>query len=89
MTREAFDGVGGFSDIPLLEDVEFSRRLSPPGTPVCISDCVITSGRRWERHSVWGTIRLMWWSMCYFLGADPQQLALEYGDARRDHVPRQ
>ena len=85
MTREASEVVGGFADIPLLEDVALSRHLRPLGTSGCISGRVMSSRRRWERHGVWRTIRLMrWLRRCYFLGADSQQLALEYR-----YVPRQ
>lgn len=85
VARAAFDAVGGFPDIPLMEDVELSRRLLRIGRPACLAARVRTSGRRWETHGVWRTIRRMWWlRLRYALGADPRRLALEYGYAPRE-----
>ncbi len=85
VTREVFAAVGGFPDIPLMEDVELSRRLLRTGRPACLAARVTTSGRRWEAHGVWRTILRMWWlRLRYFLGADPQRLAVEYGYAPRE-----
>jgi rSAM/selenodomain-associated transferase 2 len=78
--RESFDAAGGFPDIPLMEDIAISRRLRKRGAPACLPQKVVTSGRRWDRHGVWRTIRLMWWlRLRFFLGADPHRLANEYG----------
>lgn len=85
VTRSAFDTVGGFADIPLMEDIALSKALKRLGPPLCLSSCVTTSGRRWETHGVWRTIILMWWlRLRFFFGADPQRLALEYG-----YVPKE
>jgi hypothetical protein len=80
VARSAFRAVGGFPDIPLMEDIALSTALRQLGRPVCLAARVTTSGRRWEQHGVWRTIILMWWlRLRYFLGADPHRLALEYG----------
>jgi rSAM/selenodomain-associated transferase 2/rSAM/selenodomain-associated transferase 1 len=80
--REAFERVGGFPDIPLMEDVALSKRLKQIAPPVCLRESVMTSGRRWEKHGVLRTILLMWrLRAAYFFGADPQQLAIAYGYA--------
>lgn len=78
--HELFRGVGGFPDIPLMEDIALSRRLLQHGRPACLREQVITSARRWERDGVWRTVLLMWrLRAAYFFGADPAQLALRYG----------
>ena len=78
-------GVGGFPDIPLMEDIALSRALRRITPPVCISTPVITSGRRWKRHGVMRTILLMWrLQLAYFRGADPADLAASYGYAPRN-----
>lgn len=85
VAREAFAAVGGFPDIPLMEDIELSRRLLRIGRPGCLTTRVTTSGRRWETHGVWHTILRMWWlRLRYTLGADPRRLAVEYGYAPRE-----
>jgi len=78
--HDLFRAVGGFPDIPLMEDIALSRRLLRHGRPACLREQVVTSARRWERHGVWRTILLMWrLRASYFFGADPAQLALRYG----------
>ena len=78
--RQAFVAVGGFPNIPLMEDIALSQRLRRRGRPLCLSAPVVTSGRRWETHGVFYTIVLMWrLRLAYFLGADPAQLARIYG----------
>jgi rSAM/selenodomain-associated transferase 2 len=78
--REAFLAVGGFPDLPLMEDIAISRRLKRVCRPFCISVPVITSGRRWEHYGVGTTILLMWQlRLAYYLGIEPACLALRYG----------
>ena len=83
--RDAFSMLGGFDDIPLMEDIAFSKCAGQKlGPPLCLRQRVETSGRRWEKHGTWRTILLMWrLRLAYFLGTDPSDLARRYG-----YVPR-
>ncbi len=82
-----FESLGGFADLPLMEDVELSSRLRRHSAPACIQTPVVTSGRRWEQHGVWRTIALMWWlRAAYYFGADIAALARWYGHAPRPEV---
>lgn len=77
--RAAFESVGGFPSIPLMEDVALSRRLRRLSRPVCLHRRLVTSSRRWETRGVWRTIVLMWrLRLAYALGADPEVLARRY-----------
>jgi rSAM/selenodomain-associated transferase 2 len=79
VTRELFDCVGGFPQMPLMEDIAFSRRLRSHSRPVCLRECLITSARRWQRHGTVRTIVLMWsLRLAYFLGVSPMRLARHY-----------
>jgi rSAM/selenodomain-associated transferase 2 len=81
--REAFEAAGGFPEVPLMEDIAFTRALRRQGRPACLRQRVLTSGRRWERHGVIRTIVLMWrLRLEYALGADPHRLARRYGVER-------
>lgn len=81
MTRGAFDRVGGFPEIALMEDIAISKRLKKLGRPCCLRAKVVTSARRWQRQGGIKTILLMWrLRLDYFLGADPQALAARYED---------
>jgi rSAM/selenodomain-associated transferase 2 len=80
VTREAFRDVGGFPDLPLMEDIALSRKLKRLSRPYCIKTPVITSGRRWDDHGVVRTIALMWrLRLAYYCGVAPARLALAYG----------
>jgi len=74
-----FDEIGGFPEIPLMEDIALSRRLKRLARPCCLRPPLVTSSRRWERDGIWRTIGLMWWlRLAYALGADPARLRERY-----------
>ena len=76
---ETFRDVGGYPEIPLMEDVELSRRMRRTGKTVLLPLRVRTSGRRWE---VWGPLRtvLFMWRLRvgYLLGRTPSRCAEAY-----------
>ena len=78
--RQSFESIGGFSEIPLMEDVEFSKKmLAMRGRPRFICSSVTTSSRRWESNGMLRTVWLMWrirWS--YWRGASPTELHRQY-----------
>jgi rSAM/selenodomain-associated transferase 2 len=79
VNREAFLAVGGFPDLPLMEDIALSRRLKRLCRPLCIAGPAVTSGRRWEQNGVLRTILLMWClRLSYYLGVAPARLARHY-----------
>jgi rSAM/selenodomain-associated transferase 2 len=81
--RSVFEDMGGFTDMPLMEDVEFCRRLKHRGRIACLHHSITTSGRRWEKHGLLRTVMLMaWLRLRFWLGADPAALARLYRDAR-------
>jgi len=81
VTRTLFTAAGGFPEMPLMEDIELSKRLKRFGAPLCLNHCIVTSGRRWEKRGVLRTILLMWGlRLAYWLGVDPRRLAVRYGN---------
>ncbi len=77
--RDTFYSIGQYPDIDLMEDIELSRLLKQRGKPLCLSQCVVTSSRRWEHRGILRTILLMWrMRLAYFFGIDPQRLARDY-----------
>lgn len=52
--------MGGFAEIPLMEDIDLSRRLKRLGRPCNLRQPVMTSSRRWEQGGVLRTVWLMW-----------------------------
>ena len=83
--REAFASVGGFPDIPLMEDVALSKRLKRVSRPLCLAARVVASGRRFDDYGAARLVLLMWrLRLEYWLGADPAVLARRYGYVPRD-----
>jgi rSAM/selenodomain-associated transferase 2 len=77
--RAAFDAVGAFPDLPLMEDIALSSRLRAMSRPACITLPVLTSGRRWETRGLWRTIWLMWrLRFAYWRGVPASVLANAY-----------
>jgi rSAM/selenodomain-associated transferase 2 len=78
--RDAFQTVGGFPDLPLMEDIAISRRLKRLSRPACIATPVVTSGRRWDNNGLLRTVVLMWrLRLAYYFGVEPALLAERYG----------
>lgn len=79
ITTQSFKSVGGFPAIALMEDIAMSHLLRQHSRPLCLSESVLTSSRRWEKKGVFRTIVLMWYlRMRFFLGADPETLHTIY-----------
>lgn len=79
ISRALFERLEGYADIPLMEDVEISRRLKRHVRPACLGAKVMTSSRRWEQRGIWRTVWLMWrLRLRYALGEDPARLAKLY-----------
>jgi len=77
--RDAFESVGGFAPVALMEDVMISSALKTLGRPLCLRETVRSSSRRWERHGIVRTVWLMWrLRLAFFLGANPSDLHRRY-----------
>jgi len=81
--REVFQRMGGFPEIPLMEDIALCRALKRLGAVACLRSRVITSARRWESDGVWRTIFRMWLlKSLYLMGVSPARLKKFYVDTR-------
>ncbi len=81
--RSVFEDLGGFADIPLMEDIEWTRRLKRAGAVAALRATVTTSFRRWERQGALRTILRMWllrW--LYWTGVNPDTLRRLYAAIR-------
>ena len=79
ISRGLFNRVGGFPDIPLMEDIAISSTLKRRSAPRCLPDTVVTSSRRWERHGIIKTVLQMWLRRFRFaMGVSPAILARDY-----------
>ena len=78
--RNFFQQVGGYKEIPLMEDVELMRRIKKAGGKIAIINRQVqTSPRRWEKEGVVRcTLRNWVLITLYFLGVSPNQLVKFY-----------
>ncbi|MFI5328034.1 MAG: TIGR04283 family arsenosugar biosynthesis glycosyltransferase [Candidatus Rokuibacteriota bacterium] len=73
--RADFEAVGGYPEIPLMEDIELTRRLKRRGRLRALRLRVTTSARKWEREGPLRTIGLMWaLRFLHFCGVAPARL---------------
>ena len=85
--RPAFEAIGGYRDLPLMEDVEFVRRVKRVGRLMISPAAVRTSARRWERDG-WARRSAQNASLAtrFLLGASPARLAQRYLGRKRAAV---
>jgi len=78
--REYFNQIGGYKEIPIMEDVELMRRIKKSRKKIWIFyDRVMTSPRRWEKEGViYCTLRNWAIQALYLLGVSPHKLANFY-----------
>ena len=78
--KEIFQGLGGFRDFPVMEDVELMRAIKGSGQRILIiSPKVRTSPRRWEKEGiVYCTLRNWMLIALYLAGMSPDKLAKFY-----------
>lgn len=87
MYRVTFERVGGYMEIPLMEDVEMSRALYQQGLLVKIdAPRVVTSSRRFlERGFLRQSLMNLWSIFRYLnLGATPEDIARAYRSSREE-----
>ena len=74
-----FDALGGYREMPLMEDVDFARRLAAGASVIELPLELATSARRWERDGWFrrslGNVVLV---VLYLLGVSPARLARWY-----------
>jgi rSAM/selenodomain-associated transferase 2 len=82
--RETFRTLGGFAPIPLMEDIEFSRRLRRTGKVAVLDPPVESSTRRHLRRGPWRTSVLNGlFIVLYKCGLSPNHLHRWYYRDRR------
>lgn len=80
MRKAVFNELGGFRNIPIMEDVEIMQRIKKRGGKIRIIDRrVRTSARRWEKGGVvYTTLRNWLLITLYLLGVKPEKLVQFY-----------
>ena len=79
LSRELYDEVGGFSEIPLMEDVDIIRRIGRRRLAM-LPASVVTSAERYRRDGyLWRSVRNLVCLSLYFLGVSPARIVKLYG----------
>jgi rSAM/selenodomain-associated transferase 2 len=89
MPRQVFEALGGYDEIPFMEDVRLVQALRKRGRLTLLPQTVHTSGRRWQRDGVlYTTVRNTVLITLYFWGVPPEKLQRWYGARRRSMEER-
>ncbi|MBD3246320.1 MAG: glycosyltransferase [Candidatus Omnitrophica bacterium] len=81
--RDAFFAVGGFDELPLFDDVQFSRKLKRIGKRRVLCARVTCSPRRWKRQGLLRTTACNWiLTVAYWCGFPSEKLKKYYPEVR-------
>jgi rSAM/selenodomain-associated transferase 2 len=81
--RTYFDQIGGFPDIPIMEEVRFSRKLCQHGEVTLVERGIHISARRWQQNGILRTTLTNWLiTLLYLLRIPPNYLAKLYRHIR-------
>lgn len=73
--RDIFERIGGFKQIPVLEDHDLFSRLKNYGRVIVLKDKIVTSARRWEREGIlYTTIKNLTIRFLYNIGISPHMI---------------
>ena len=81
--RGAFEALGGYRDLAIMDDYDFVRRLERRGRTACMPGPAVTSARRWQRIGLartiasWVVIRWL-----YLAGVPAARLTRLYREVR-------
>lgn len=80
LRKAYFERIGGYREVPIMEDVELMARIRRRGDAICIVPAkVMTSPRRWEKEGVlYATFRNWTLQLLYIVGVRPARLARWY-----------
>ena len=83
ITKNVFQKIGGYPDIPMMEDVALAVRMKKEGKIALLKEKIVTSPRRWEKEGVlFTTFRNRALMTGYLLGISPGRLASCYKPIR-------
>lgn len=75
LRRKTFNAMGGFPNLPIMEDFEFVRRLRQMGRIAIVPHAVLTSGRRWQKMGVFRTTIVNQIAiLAYLMGVAPARI---------------
>lgn len=83
VSRSHFQQMGGFPNLPIMEEIGFSRKLRQIGRTTLIKPCIHISPRRWEQTGIVRTTLINWMiTFLFCCGVSPLRLAKMYRQIR-------
>jgi uncharacterized protein len=83
ISSKIFHEIGGFRDIPIMEDFELVRRLRKQGNIITLPVPVFTSARRWQNFGIVKTTVINQLVIAaYVLGIAPEVIVRWYGRSK-------
>ncbi len=77
--KEIFDQINGYNIMPIMEDVDFSKRMKKKGKTKILKGPVVSSSRKFGREPFWRTLYLILWSLlAYTAGWDLDRIKKKY-----------
>ncbi len=73
LRADAFRKLGGYRNLPLMEDYDLARRLWKMGRTVCLRDSLCVSSRRWEEYSLFRTLAAWFFLHVFYYLHIPQR----------------
>lgn len=87
LRSEVFQRIGGFAQLPIMEDFELMRRLKKQGKIAIAPVSVLTSARRWQKLGLLKTTLINQLMIIgYYLGISPDRLVHWYRRQRNSTV---
>ncbi len=87
--RDIFEKLGGFRDLAIFEDLDFSRRLRALGRTVTLTPPVYSSARRFAARGPWRTtLDDLALTRRYLAGIDPNELGNPRGHRLEPNQPQ-
>ncbi len=81
--RDDFQHIDGFPDVPIMEEMGFSKALRKLGKTKMIKPRIHISARRWEKNGIVRTTAINWFiTLLYFMGFSLERIAVLYRDIR-------
>ncbi len=75
----AFKQLGGFKELPIMTDVEFSRRMNGIGNTAFLPGPLITSSRKFDGEGILQVLYKIFWALvAYRLGYPPEKIRVKY-----------
>ena len=83
VSRSNFERIGGFTEVPIMEEMGFSKKLRRLGKTKMVKPRIHISARRWEANGIIRTTVKNWFiTLLYFLGFSSERLAKLYRNIR-------